>query len=159
MKLHTLTQLFSGLMLLIISSCSESSTEETAISQDQLNIISGMYNLTEYIISPAQDANNDEVFSENLLDELDCLSASIILREDLSFSFFETQLQITSITNDQYAFLCGDTKTTTGTWDLVNNQIILSQGTEGTYSLNGSVLTRNEGKNLPDFQRLVFEKQ
>lgn len=159
MKLRTAARLFSILVLILLTSCSKSSDEEPGISQEQLEAISGMYTLTEYIVSPAQDLNNDDVSSEDLLDELDCLNASIILRQDLSFSLFAIQLDITFITNDQYAIFCDENKTTTGTWDLVNNQIVLSQGTEGTYSLNGSVLTRTEGKNLPDFQRMVFEKQ
>ena len=147
------------ILLLLVSACSKSSSDEPKISQEQLEAITGLYNLTEYQISPAQDLNNDDVFSENLLDELDCLNASIIIREDLSFSLFEVQLDITFITNDQYVIFCRDNKTTTGTWDLVNDQIVLSMGTEGTYSLDGSVLTRTEGQNLPDFQRFVFEKQ
>ncbi len=159
MKLHAAARLFSVLVIILFISCSKSSSEEPKISQEQLETITGMYNLTEYIISPAQDLNDDDVFSENLLDELDCLNASIILREDLSFSLFAVQLDFTSITNDQYVIRCSYNTTTTGTWDLVNNQIVLSQGTEGTFSLNGSVLTRTEGKNLPDFQRMVFQKQ
>jgi len=159
MKLNSVIKLFSMLLLILMTSCSKSTSEEPGISQEQLDSISGLYNLTEYIISPAQDLDNDDVFSEDLLDELDCLNASIILREDLSYSLFAIQLDITFITNDQYAIFCDQNETTTGTWDLVNNQIVLSGGTEGTYSLNGDVLTRTEGKNLPDFQRMVFVKQ
>jgi hypothetical protein len=159
MKLHAAARSFSVLVLILLTACSKSSDEKPGISQEQLETISGMYNLTEYIISPPQDLNDDDVFSDDLLDELDCLNASIILREDLSFSLFAIQLDITFITNDKYVIFCNENKTTTGTWDLVNNQIELSLGTEGTYSLNGSVLTRTEGKNLPDFQRMVFEKQ
>jgi hypothetical protein len=159
MKLHATARLLSVLVLILCIACSKSSSPEPSISQEQLEAITGMYNLTEYIVSPAQDLNNDDLFSENLLDELDCLNASIILREDLSFSLFAIQLDITFITNDQYAIFCDVNKITTGTWDLVNNQIVLSQGTEGTYTLNGTVLTRTESMNLPDFQRMVFEKQ
>ncbi|NNJ87807.1 MAG: hypothetical protein HKP53_00270 [Eudoraea sp.] len=159
MKLHSTTILFLVLVLLLVTSCSKSSSEEPGIPQEQLEAISGIYNLTEYIISPAQDLNDDDVFSENLLDELDCLNANIILREDLSFSLFAIQLDITFITNEQYAIFCGENQTTSGTWDLVNNQIVLSGETEGTYTINGNVLTLTENKNLPDFQRMVFEKQ
>lgn len=159
MKLYTAARFFSVLLLILLTSCSKSSSEEASISQEQLEAITGLYNLTEYLISPAQDLNNDDVYSEDLLDELDCLNASIILREDLSFSLFAIQLDITFITNDQYAIFCGESKTTNGTWDLANNQIVLSQGTEGTFTLNGSVLTITESKNLPDFQRMVFVKQ
>ncbi|MGB5646060.1 MAG: hypothetical protein WBM55_02990 [Muriicola sp.] len=148
-----------ALLLLLVSACSKSSSEEPKISQEQLEAVTGLYNLTEYQISPAQDLNSDDVFSENLLDELDCMNASIIIREDLSFSLFEVQLDITFITNQQYSIICRENKTTTGAWDLVNNQIVLSMGAEGSYSLNGTVLTRTEGQNLPGFQRLVFEKQ
>lgn len=147
-------------MLFIVSSCSkDSSPKEDTISQEQLEAISGLYNMTEYVVSPPQDLNNDDVSSENIMNELPCLSASIILREDLTFSFFTIELYIVSITGGQYAIRCEDQNTTTGTWDLVNNQIELSNGADGTYSMNGTTLTRTEGNDLPEFQRLVFIKQ
>ncbi len=146
--------------LFIVSSCSkDSSPKEDGISQEQLEAITGLYNMTEYVVSPPQDLNNDDVSSENIMNELPCLSASIILREDLTVSFFTIELYIVSITGGQYSIRCEDQNTTTGTWDLVNNQIVLSNGADGTYSMNGTTLTRTEGNDLPEFQRLVFVKQ
>lgn len=160
MKFKSLLALLLTASLFISLSCSKSSSDEdTSIPKEQLESISGLYNLTEYIVSPTQDLNNDDVFSENLLDELPCLSASIILREDLTFSLFYIELDFTFITGNLYAIFCSDSSTTTGSWDLVNNQIVLSKGEDGTYSMNGTTLTRTEGKNLPDYQRLVFVKQ
>jgi hypothetical protein len=153
------SSLFTLILALVIFSCSKDSSPDPKISQEQLDAITGIYNLTEYIISPVQDLNNDDVFSEDLMEELDCLSASIILREDLTFSRFYIQLNINFITNDQYTIFCDFSESTTGTWDLVNGQIVLAQGNEGTYTINGNLLTRTEGKSLPDFQRQVFEKQ
>ena len=160
MKTRILAFFLLTVVLFVGISCSDdSSGDDTAIPQEQLDAITGLYNLTEYIVSPAQDLNLDMVSSENLLDELPCVSASIILRDDLTYSLFQMQLNISFITGPQYAISCSYTTTTSGYWDLVNNQIVLSQGEEGTYSLNGSTLTRTEGNNLPEFQRWVFEKQ
>lgn len=159
MKLNLTPIIFIFLAVFSISSCTKTEEAPPRISQDQLTAISGMYNLTSYIISPPQDLNDDEVFSEDLMNELDCLNASLILREDLSYSLHAVQLSITFITNDQYVISCEDSRTTNGIWDLNNNQILLSQGEEGSFAMNGSTLTRTEGKNLPDFQRMVFEKQ
>lgn len=158
--MHAKSLLMIVALCLFALSCSKDSTpSEPKISQDQLDAITGLYNLSEYIISPAQDLNNDEILSEDLMAELDCLSASIILREDLSYSKFAIQLNITLITNDQYAISCNNNQSTTGTWDLVNGQIVLSEEAETPYSLNGSVLTLTMGKALPDFQTQVFIKQ
>lgn len=160
MKSRILASFLLTALLFAGTSCSDdSSNEDTGLSQEQLDATTGMYNLTEYIVNPAQDLNLDQVSSENLLEELPCLSASIILREDLTFSLFQVQLDISFITGPQYAIFCSNTTTTTGFWDLQNNQVVLSQGEDGTYTLNGTTLTRTEGNNLPDFQRLVFEKQ
>ncbi|NNE03445.1 MAG: hypothetical protein HKN52_09785 [Eudoraea sp.] len=160
MKSRILASFLVTALLCIGTSCSDdSSDEDNGLSQEQLDATTGLYNLTEYIVSPAQDLNLDQVSSENLLEELPCLSASIILRDDLTFSLFQVELDISFITGPQYAIFCSNSTTTTGFWDLQNNQIVLSQGEDGTYILNGTTLTRNEGNNLPDFQRLVFEKQ
>ncbi|MEZ2415029.1 hypothetical protein ACA086_08680 [Muriicola sp. E247] len=148
------------LVIILLFACSkDSSNPEPKISQDQLNAITGLYNLSEYIVSPAQDLNNDDVLSQDLMAELDCLSASIILREDLSYSKYAIQLNISPITNDQYAISCSFNQSTTGSWDLVNGQIVLSEERENSYSLDGSVLTLTQGKVLPDFQSQVFVKQ
>ncbi|MBT8282364.1 MAG: hypothetical protein KJO86_01395 [Muriicola sp.] len=151
---------FALIFLIIITSCSkDSSPAEPKISQEQLDAITGLYNLSEYMVSPAQDLNNDQVFSQNLMEELDCLSASIILREDLSYSKFAMQLNISPITNDLYAISCNFNESTSGTWDLVNGQIVLSEESENSYSLDGSVLTLTQGNVLPEFQSQVFIKQ
>lgn len=160
MKTKILVSFLLTAMLFLGVSCSDdSSGDDTGISQEQLDEIIGLYNLTEYVVSPAQDINLDQVSSENLMDELPCLSGSIILRDDLSYSLFQMQLNISFITGPLYAISCSYTTTTSGFWELVNNQIVLSQGEGGTYSLNGTTLTRTEGNNLPEFQRWVFEKQ
>jgi len=160
MKFRILASFLLTAILFLGTSCSDDSPNEVSeLSQEQLDATTGLYNLTEYIVSPAQDLNLDQVSSENLLDELPCLSASIILRDDLTFSLFQMQLNISFITGPQYAISCSFSTTTNGSWDLVNNQLVLSQGEDGTYTLNGNTLTRTEGNNLPEFQRWVFEKQ
>lgn len=159
MKTKILASFLITALLFAGTSCSDDDPSDPGLTQEQLDATTGLYNLTEYIVSPAQDLDLDQVSSENLLEELPCLSASIILRDDQTFSLFQVELDITFITGPQYAIFCSNSTTTTGFWDLENNQVILSRGEDGTYTLNGNILTRNEGNNLPDFQRLVFEKQ
>jgi hypothetical protein len=158
MKLRIL--IFTLCITAFTFSCSEDSTgSNSELSQEQLDGITGLFNLTEYIVNPPQDLNGDEIYSANLMAELDCLSASIILREDLTYSRYYEGLDITFITNDQYAISCGGYITENGTWNLVSNEIILSEEPENKYSLEGTVLTLNADRDLPDFRTQVFVKQ
>ena len=153
--------LFATLVLsLLLMSCSNDSDDsDQGITQDQLDAVTGLYNLTEHIISPPQDLNGDNTRSSDLMMELDCLSANIIFRQDQTYSKFYVELNTTFITNDQYAIFCRDNLTESGTWDLVNGRIILSEEPQRTYSLDGSILTCTEGQDLPGFRTQVFLKQ
>ncbi|NER10661.1 hypothetical protein SAMN06265375_102361 [Muriicola jejuensis] len=158
MKLNSII-LLTVLSVLGWSCSKDSDNSEPELSQDQLEAISGLYNLSEYIVNPPQDLNRDDVYSADLMEELDCLSSTIILREDFTYSKYYEQLDITFITNDQYAISCGVYITENGTWDLINEQLQLSEEPDWEYSLDGSVLTLAVGKDLPDFRTQVYLKQ
>ncbi len=158
MKWKSLLCLF--LVVTLSSSCSEDSVNsDRPLTQEQLDAITGLYNLQEYIINPPQDLNQDDTYSADLMEELDCLSATIILRGDLSYSKYYESLDITFITNGQYAIFCADYITENGTWDLDGDEIVLSEQPGWRYSLDGSVLTLTLGKDLPEFRTQVFLKQ
>ena len=144
----------------VLSSCSnDSEGSDRGLTQDQLDAVSGMYNLSEYIVNPPQDLNNDGTFSQDLMSELDCLSTSIILRADGTYSKFYVDLNITFITNGLYTILCGDNASAAGSWELVNNQIILSEEPDHPYSLNDDSLMVSKNSDLPDFRSQVYLKQ
>lgn len=151
------------LLLLVIipgSSCSEDAVDsDQRLSQDQIESVTGLYNLTEYIVNPPQDLNLDDIPSADLMEELDCLSASIILREDLSYSKYYEALDITFITNEQFAIFCGEYKTENGTWDLVNGDLVLNEEPDWVYSVNGTELNLTLGADLPEFRTQIYLKQ
>ncbi len=158
MKRRNLYALWIFIFLLI--SCSDDSDgSDEALTQEQLEAISGMYNLSEYRVNPPQDVNNDGTFSNDLMTEMDCLSASILLREDFTYSKFYVSLNTTFITNGLFAIFCGDNSSENGTWDLVNGQVVLSEEPATPYAINGMALTVSSGQDLPGFQSQVFLKQ
>jgi hypothetical protein len=145
--------------LFFLSCSNDSDDSDQGLTQDQLSAVSGLYNLTEHLVNPPQDLNGDDIRSQDLMTELDCLSANIIFREDQTYSKFYVELSTSFITNDQYAIFCRDNRTSSGTWDLVNGQIILSEETQRNYSLEGSILRCTEGLDLPGFRTQVYVKQ
>ena len=147
-------------LTLLLGSCSnDAEVSDQGLTQDRLDAVSGLYNLTGHIVSPAQDLNGDGSRSEDLMQELDCLSASIIFRQDKTYSKYYVQLDITFITNDQYAIFCGDNMSSSGTWAFDNNEIILSEEPGNRYSLDGNILTISKNLDLPDFRSQAYLKQ
>lgn len=158
MKWKTLLSLL--LVVLFGYSCSEdAASEDQQLTLAQIESVSGLYNLSEYIVNPPQDLNQDDTFSADLMEELDCLTGSIILREDLTYSKYYEELDITFITNEQYAIFCGEYKTENGTWDFVNEDIVLSGEPDWVYSLNGAEMVLTLGEDLPEFRIQTYLKQ
>lgn len=59
-----------GLCTMLTSCSKDDSPSSNNVDAD----ISGTYTLTGFNVSPAQDVNEDDTASTNLLDEMDCLS-------------------------------------------------------------------------------------
>lgn len=144
----------------ILFSCSSDKDEENIqISQEQLNAIVGTWTLVEYNVSEPQDVDRDGTSSENLADELDCLSGSISFTSEFLWSRTAVQVNIIPVTEGTLGISCGQTNNDSGEWLFLNNQILLEEGAEGTFQLNGTTLTRTLGDDLPGVRELVYQKQ
>jgi hypothetical protein len=103
--------------------------------------------------------DNDGTASENLVDELDCLSGTLSFTSEFRWSRTAIQLNVAPITGGAFGISCGQSKNDSGDWLFLNNQILLEEGAEGTLQLNGNTLTRTLGDDLPGVKELVYEKQ
>lgn len=161
MKLYKLLPCFLALAFLIVS-CSSSSDddEDIQLSQEQLDAITGTWILSSYEVSPAQDVNNDGTASENLVLELPCLTGTIILREDFTWSITSVSPNVTEITGGNFGISCDPASAAAGDWLFLNNEVVLSvTGNADVYELSGDQLTLNGGMDLPGFRRIVYQKQ
>lgn len=156
-KLTSTLALVLGLALCACSSDGDDSKEQ--LSEAQLNAIVGTWNLVEYNVTPPQDGNNDGTASGNLLEELDCLSGSLVLTNEFKWTRTLVQLGSAPITGGELGLFCASTSTKSGSWAYLEGDIYLSEGTDGIYSLNGTSLTFDIGETLPGIDSYVYEKQ
>lgn len=146
----------SGLFLLgLLISCSDDDGGTTT----DVNL-AGTWDLTEVNVSSAVDADGDGSSSTNLLDEADCISGTLTIREDMTWTFQQSQFTVTSITNDQYAIQCSGTVQGTGAWANNSTQIQFQGSTLlGTLDINGDELVKNDGEDLPGILSYVYVKR
>ena len=154
MKKYTYS-LFTCLVLLFIS-CS---SDDDAITIDDSALVIGTYNLTEINVNIAQDVDEDGTFSNNMLDELDCLSGALEIKADGTWSLDLVRLDITSVTGDFYAIRCGRTNNFTGKWTFQSSVLDLKATNFNTMVLNSSVLTEGVNEDLPGVLNRKFTKQ
>lgn len=154
MKKYTYS-LFTCLVLLFIS-CS---SDDDAITIDDSALVIGTYNLTEINVNIAQDVDEDGTSSNNMLDELDCLSGALEIKADGTWSIDLVRLDITSVTGDFYAIRCGRTNNFTGKWTFQSSVLDLKATNFNTMVLNSSVLTEGVNEDLPGVLNRKFTKQ
>lgn len=141
--------------------CTSCSKDDDPITSDVNAEVLGTYSLTALNVSPAQDINEDGTTSTNLLDEMNCITGTLILNADTSWNLNIVPVNVTSITGDLFFIACGvDANTSKGTWTLSNGQLSLNGGSEpNVYLLSSDTLTKQISKDLSDFQSTVFTKQ
>ena len=123
----------------------------------------GTWNLSELTISPQQDINGDGSFTTNIVEELPCVSAQIILRDDNTWSYSGVDVIITTITGGLFKFFCADeTRTAGGNWDIEGNIVRLADETgnitQFTFDSSDNTLTNVIGEVLPGLQAEVYAK-
>lgn len=161
--------IFSYLFLIFLMvSCSgddDSGDDVTAEVQ-----VIGIWDLAEVNVSSAQDIDMDGTSSSNLMDELDCISGTILIDGDNVWIFEQTAISVTGITGGQYTVQCTENTTmATGAWVVNGNQITFQgSSTLGTLSIDGGQLTnsfsghrliKNVGDDLPGIQSYVYVKR
>jgi len=140
---------------LLFISCSS----DDGPSENEQDAVIGNYILSAVTINPAQDLNEDGTASTNLLDEITCITGTLIVNADSSWSLNIIRINVTTITGGLFFIDCGDADASSGTWTFSNNQLSLNGSFEPTvYSLSGDTLTRQIGDDLPGFQSVAFTR-
>ena len=146
--------LFSALMALVLSCSKDDGGGSATINFEVI----GVWDLTEVNISSAQDVNMDGTSSTNLVDEVDCISGTLLIDADLTWTFEQTGLFITPITNGEYNAQCSGTITASGTW-LADATEIRFQGssTLSSFRIVGQTLVNTIDEDLPGVKSFVYE--
>ncbi|TAI48800.1 hypothetical protein [Flagellimonas allohymeniacidonis] len=144
--------------LLTILSCNVDDGVEDA---DPLNFdVIGLWDLVEVNINPGQDLNNDGTASSNLMNELDCISGTLLIDGDFVWTLEQTDLTITPITGDQFNIDCSETVIGTGTW--FADQSAVGFGGNAALSfltISGDRLFNQIGQDLPGIQSYVYQRR
>ncbi|NDV42928.1 hypothetical protein [Flagellimonas sediminis] len=142
--------------LLVFIACSDDDGGSTTTEVD----IYGTYDLQEVNVSTAVDVDGDGSSSTNLMDEADCISGTLIIRENMTWQFEQTNFTVTSITNNQVYVDCSGSSLGTGAWASDGVQIAF-QGSSllGTLQISTNRIIKVEGEDLPGVQSYVYVKR
>ncbi len=117
----------------------------------------GLWDLSEVVMNPPQDLNEDGISSTNLLDELDCLVGALLIDGDLQWSLEQTDLSITTITGGQFDIRCNGTVTESGTWFSDETKVTFEGNPQfSALQIEDGKLVLNLNQDLPGFQKFVY---
>ena len=120
----------------------------------------GLWDLVEVNINPGQDLNNDGTASTNLMNELDCISGTLLIDGDFVWTLEQTDLTITSITGDQFNIDCAGTITGTGTWFADQSTVGFGGNAALDFlTISGDRLFNQIGEDLPGVQSYVYQRR
>jgi len=153
-----INHLLFGLLVLFIVSCSDDDGdgggESTGVE------FAGSWQLTAINVSSPIDIDNDGTTSTNLLDEADCLTGSLLLNSDFTWTLSTVDVELlTAITGNLYAITCSDIQNTSGNWGVQAGQLFLVSGTSRPFTISGTnQLTELLENDLPGIQSVVFTR-
>jgi len=144
--------------IFLLVGCSDDDGE--VVSNDEMTIASGIYNLVELNIDPAQDINEDGNTTSNVLSELQCAIGTLNLKADATWSWSFLAVNVTSITGGVFRFNCApETTVLAGSWKVQNGQISLFDGANSfTFTINEDMITYTVNDDLPGFKSIVYER-
>lgn len=144
-------------MFSLIISCSDDDGNDGGFSSAALV---GTWDLVAVSVSAAVDIDGDGSTSTNLLDEEDCISGSIVLRDDATYQFELSNFSLNPITNNQYAVQCSGVSQATGAWGSDGIQVVF-QGSNllGTLQLSNNTMIKVVGNQLPGVATYVYERR
>ena len=144
------------LALFIFISCS---SDDGGGEQEGIEF-AGTWVLTEINLSAAIDTNDDGTTSNNLLDEVACLTDTLVLDETFEWNSTEVIANlITQITNDLYNVNCSEQRNQNGNWGVSGSNLILVGSVNRTFLISGDVLIENIGQDLPGIRTMVYTRQ
>ncbi|MEO0527552.1 MAG: hypothetical protein AAFZ89_10010 [Bacteroidota bacterium] len=153
--------LFAAFIALFIS-CDVSSDDD-ATELPNFDVL-GLYDLVEVNVNPALDLNEDGTASTNMVDELDCLSGTLLIDGDLVWTLSQVDLVVNTIPIGELLFVidCADTTAVSGTWFSDETEVTFS-GDPALSTLeildNGDRLINTVGEDLPGFMSFVYERR
>ncbi|MGW9686263.1 hypothetical protein [Flagellimonas sp. 2504JD1-5] len=149
LKTLSVLALFLGL-----SSCSSDDDAGT----DALNsAVIGIWDLVEVNISSAQDIDNDGTASTNLLDEVDCISGTLLIDGDLVWTLEQSVINVTTITGGQFFADCSGTNSTTGIWSASQTSVSFSgDDAPNPFNIINGQLVNQIGDDLPGILSYVY---
>jgi hypothetical protein len=147
------------LSLMILSAAVLSCSDDDGDSTPEVNL-AGTWDLTEVNVSSSVDVDGDGSSSTNLLDEADCISGTLTINSDMTWTFQQSQFTVTTITNNQYAVQCSGTVQGTGAWASNSTQIQFQGSTLlGILQINGNELVKSENDDLPGIRSYVYVRR
>lgn len=154
-----------GIILILIFFVSCSSENDTPVD-DPFSLNEFVFNLTEVNIETPLDLNGDGIFSNNLIDEVDCLKTNKLFF--LNGSYLREGEIIELYLNDlgNYEYTC-KSHLSVGQIALYNNnrtlliseRLSLGQIKKTTFDYDGNRLVDNRDEGLPNFINLIYTKQ
>lgn len=152
MKINILFYCF--FLILLSISCNSDDSEN--IPKDEVSPAVGVWVMTEILLESPIDNNNDSNFSDNLLDELDCLFAEYDIKQDGTWSSEGNSLDVFRENENQVTFDCSTINNTSGVWILDGNQLNL--GNNNTFNLEGNQISREISNDL-GFRQITYSKK
>lgn len=144
------------ILLLFLGCSSDSSGGGT----DPAAELAGSWQLVQLNVSEPIDTNDDGTTTTNLLTEVDCLTDTLTLSADLSWSSTGVfPANISPITGNLYNVTCSAVINRLGTWGFSGSSLFLTGDFQATFLYDGTSLTLPIGNNLPGIQSLVYERQ
>ncbi|MCR9263062.1 MAG: hypothetical protein NXH86_02835 [Flavobacteriaceae bacterium] len=142
---------------ILVLSCSNDDGAATGAAN--LEVI-GIWDLAQVNVSSAQDIDMDGTSSTNLMNELDCISGTLLIDGDMVWTFEQTGINITAITNGQFVAQCSGSVAATGAWSSSGTEVVL-QGSSllGTLTIDGDQLTKDIGDDLPGIRSYVYVRR
>ncbi|MGB5318132.1 hypothetical protein [Eudoraea sp.] len=148
---------FPLVLLILLFSCSSDDNGQDA--DDNAEAYFGTWVLVESNVNPPLDANDDGTTSRNLLDEVECLTGTIVLNDNFRFTLTSVEPIITAITGDLYIVSCSSPTADLGLWTYVDDTIVLEGSQDIVFEVSGNRMTFTSGLDLPEVQSIVYEKQ
>ncbi|NAY90941.1 hypothetical protein GTQ34_03330 [Muricauda sp. JGD-17] len=142
----------------LLMSCS---SDDNGSTQPTINFsVIGIWDLVEVNVSSAQDIDLDGTPSSNLVEELPCISGTLLIDADFSWTFEQSDVAITGITGGLFFAQCSGTTSATGTWT-ANDTEVLFQGSSQLESLriSGETLVNNIDEDLPGIGSFVYARR
>ncbi|MEM9361482.1 MAG: hypothetical protein AAGA43_02555 [Bacteroidota bacterium] len=145
-------------LLSIFSISCDSDDGANSIPTTNFDVI-GLWDLVEVNVNLPQDINMDGTLSTNLMDELDCISGSLLINSDLIWTFEQSDIVVSRITGDSFSANCVGNVTGTGNWFSDETEITFSGNTNvlTVLRISGNQLINDIGEDLPGIQSFVYE--